>query len=32
MAESGKKIKKVPLRKCVGCMQSFEKKDLRKKI
>ena len=28
MAESGKKIKKVPLRKCVGCMQSFEKKDL----
>ena len=28
MAESGRKMKKVPLRKCVGCMQSFEKKDL----
>ena len=28
MSDNGKKIKKVPLRKCVGCMQSFEKKEL----
>ena len=23
-----KKVKKIPLRKCLGCMQSFPKKDL----
>lgn len=28
MADNGMKTKKVPLRRCVGCMQSFEKRDL----
>ena len=28
MAELQKKSKKVPLRRCVGCMESFEKKML----
>ena len=28
MADNNGKVKKIPLRRCVGCMESFEKKEL----